>query len=331
MLFSFLEFIMNKRRLVFVRFLLIGAAVTLLSFQTGCEHAALEPAFLDNNAPEILKIEATPTNVPLGSKSIIFVEATDVDGDTLNYRWNANKGTILGGGALVEWFAPATEGTATIAVQVDDGNEGRDEAEIKIRIITADPANKPPVIQNLRADSTVIKGGNRTTLRVDAEDADGDALKYTWTKTAGKISGSGAEVIWEAPLDNSQFRQQQITVMVTDDRGGAAFRTLQIQVRSPYPLPVVDSLSAQPLQVFLGGSSTISVSASSPTGSPLSYEWRASGGEFSGEPSPSDSVVTWLAPSGPVCCAPGPYEIIVTVRNEEGGETEASIIVTVKL
>ena len=61
-------------------------------------------------------------------------------------------------------------------------------------------------------------GPNKTYLRVEAVDADGDALHYEWRVTAGSIENrDAAETVWTMP-DGPGLHFAYVTV--SDGRGG---------------------------------------------------------------------------------------------------------------
>ncbi len=61
-------------------------------------------------------------------------------------------------------------------------------------------------------------GANKTTLRVDASDADGDTLQYQWRVTAGSIENTNArETVWTLP-DGPGLHFAYVTV--SDGKGG---------------------------------------------------------------------------------------------------------------
>ncbi len=312
-----------------IRFILIGIGIWGLA-QGGCQHQPLQP--VEQNSPPIVQqVLAIPANVPPGAISILIARVLDTDGDTLQYQWKPEKGTIIGEGALVQWIAPRDTGQACVQVTISDGHGGEVSADFELAVVVPDSLNHPPRILELRADSTVIKGGNRTRIQARVTDPDGDALQFAWLASAGQITGNGAEIFWEAPEERSQFKPQEIALYVTDNRGTVVFRSLLISVKPPYPFPVIENITANPTSMFLGETTTVRVSARSPSGSQLFFKWKASGGKFVQEPTLNDSVVVWQAPAGPVCCAPGPYQIFVTVRNTEGGESEDFVVVQVQL
>ncbi len=290
----------------------------------GCTHQSLVP---DNDPPVITKLETSASTVTAGGFIFITVEAEDPDRDSLAYEWAASAGAIEDSGAAIQWRAPQTTGAETVSVTVSDGNGGVARAHLTFYVINNDPANHPPDVSDLTAAADTVTGGESTTITATATDPDGDELSYAWSKSAGKITGSGPSILWEAPVTTFAFSQHEVRVLVSDGRGGYASRRINLTVKSPLPLPEIRHLTATPAEVGLGGRSTLSVEAISPTGSALNYQWSAIGGVISGE----GKTITWTAPSGPVCCAPGPYEITVCVTNREGGQTERQVTVTVVL
>src|SRR5690242_4564114 len=63
-------------------------------------------------------------------------------------------------------------------------------------------------------------GPNKTYLRVEANDADGDALQYQWRVTAGSVENRNSrETVWTMP-DGPGLHFAYVTVY--DGRGGYA-------------------------------------------------------------------------------------------------------------
>jgi hypothetical protein len=77
-----------------------------------------------NTPPAITSLTPSATNVAPEESCTIGCVASDADGDTLTYAWEATGGTISGTGSNVSWTAPATEGTYTITVTVSDEHGG---------------------------------------------------------------------------------------------------------------------------------------------------------------------------------------------------------------
>ena len=90
--------------------------------------------------------------------------------------------------------------------------------------------NNPPVIAELRADSTQVRPSTNCEIACLAVDVDGGNLTYTWSANGGTFSGEGATINWLASTAEGTYT---ITVNVTDDRGGQVSEALNITVRKP--------------------------------------------------------------------------------------------------
>ncbi len=93
------------------------------------------------------------------------------------------------------------------------------------------PVNRPPTV-SLDCVKDVLLQGETTPCRATAADPDGDPLTYTWSASAGRISGSGANTTLDTagvPCDTVIT----VTVSVSDGRGGTASATDTVRVRCP--------------------------------------------------------------------------------------------------
>jgi hypothetical protein len=81
-------------------------------------------------------------------------------------------------------------------------------------------------------------GANKTTLRVEASDADGDALQYQWRVTAGSVENRNArETVWTMP-DGPGLHFAY--VVVSDGKGGFAEQQYAVAtdaLQTPAPVP----------------------------------------------------------------------------------------------
>ena len=156
----------------------------------------------------------------------IECDASDPDEDDLAYAWTVSGGTISGVGSTVTWTAPEGPGTYTIAVQVSDGREGIDTEELTIEVV--DP-NQHPIIESLTTDCPRLRQTVVATIVCMASDPDGDVLDYEWSVDRGEIEGTGHTVTWLSPDEYGKF---EITVIVTDGRGGHAYEVIELNVCS---------------------------------------------------------------------------------------------------
>jgi len=165
-------------------------------------------------------------------------------------------------------------------------------------------ANHRPAITSLEAPERVIPSGS-CQIVCTASDHDGDELSYNWSASGGNISGTGASVNWTAPGSVDSYN---VTVMVTDGRGGEDMKQVTIEVRVNNP-PQINSLIADAVWITPSGSIQVTCTASDPNGDELSYEWSTTGGDISG----TGAVVNWTAPQ-----EVGIYNVTVVVKDGHG-------------
>ena len=91
------------------------------------------------------------------------------------------------------------------------------------------PVNRPPTV-SLDCVKDSLLQGETTPCNATAADPDGDPLTYTWSTSAGKISGSGATTTLDSagvPCDTTIT----VTVTVSDGRSGSASASDTVRVR----------------------------------------------------------------------------------------------------
>src|SRR6185295_104866 len=77
-------------------------------------------------------------------------------------------------------------------------------------------SNHPPSLR-ARCEPCAVVAGRTATLRVETQDADGDALTFAWHTPAGTLAAATArETQWTAPADEGPV---PISVTVRDAKG----------------------------------------------------------------------------------------------------------------
>jgi hypothetical protein len=88
--------------------------------------------------------------------------------------------------------------------------------------------NHSPVIA-LESESEEITSGKSIAITVTGFDADNDPLKYTWSASGGRITGSGEKVIFDSTgLSPGTYL---VRVIASDGRSGIADSQIEITVR----------------------------------------------------------------------------------------------------
>jgi len=87
--------------------------------------------------------------------------------------------------------------------------------------------NRPPVVR-ARCEPCSVVAGQTSTVRAEAQDPDGNRLKYLWSAPAGSLKkASKQETTWTAPMVEGPVF---VTVRVDDRKGAIASDVITIQV-----------------------------------------------------------------------------------------------------
>lgn len=217
--------------------------IMVMLLASGCALFSSEPEPLpppepENQAPVIHSITAE-TELLLSASSQIICDASDTDGDELNYWWSADKGMIRGEGDNITWIAPDIIGDYIIEVMASDGKGG--ETVDSITITVAAEPNQPPVVTAINVTlpdkPTITIGEPQEQLKISrwkpakieciAEDPNDDELSYIWLATGGRIQGEGNKVDWIAPPIADKFL---VTVRVMDSNGSEVEDSVEFEV-----------------------------------------------------------------------------------------------------
>jgi hypothetical protein len=95
------------------------------------------------------------------------------------------------------------------------------------------PANIAPTA-TVSVNPTSVAPGATAQITVTAADANGDVLTYAYSANGGAVNGSGASVSWTAPSTAGSY---QVTVTVTDGRGGSVSANGSLTVTAVGPMP----------------------------------------------------------------------------------------------
>jgi outer membrane protein OmpA-like peptidoglycan-associated protein len=89
------------------------------------------------------------------------------------------------------------------------------------------PENRPPTVK-ARCEPCTVELGGTSSLTADAQDPDGDTLRYRWSVPSGQLANpNDRQTRFTAPKQEGPV---QATVTVDDGKGGTASDTVTIQV-----------------------------------------------------------------------------------------------------
>ena len=182
--------------------------------------------------------------------------------------------------------------------------------------------NQPPTITSLTANPSNVLISKTSTITVVASDLDGDPLTCAWSKDGGTLSsttGCGS-VTWTAPATPGTYT---VSISITDNKAGHSPVTQAVTITVlPNQPPTITSLTANPSNVLISKTSTITVVASDPDGDPLTCAWSKDGGTLSS--TTGCGSVTWTAPA-----TPGTYAVYVSVTDNKEGHSPITWAATI--
>ncbi|MCS6804929.1 MAG: tetratricopeptide repeat protein [Acidobacteriota bacterium] len=114
------------------------AAGLLLLVVGGLSVFLLRDGAKANSAPTLSMLEASSDRIQAGQEVTLTAQASDLDGDSLAYTWNASAGTIVGQGQQVVLqtsdLDPGAAQSVVIRLEVQDGHGGRVSGQKTITI-----------------------------------------------------------------------------------------------------------------------------------------------------------------------------------------------------
>jgi hypothetical protein len=165
------------------------------------------PASGSNAAPQIASgPTATPATINDMQTATINVTATDANGDTLVYQWQASDGTIVGSGASAVFTPPRSTQTVTYRIQVDvnDGNGGAATGFVDITVTPSGVAINHALTAVATASAENVGRGQQASKAIDGF-VDGYPTDPTreWS-TGGGGAGSWIQLTWATAREISR-------------------------------------------------------------------------------------------------------------------------------
>ncbi len=182
-----------------------------------------------------------------------------------------------------------------------------------IRYTTA-PPNEPP-LANAGFDKTATARAVVTLDGSGSRDPDGSIVSYEWDFGDGtKGAGKTASHIYSEP------GVYTLRLTVTDNSGAQATDEVTVHVVKENHPPVINSVSAEQMQVTPGTSIRITASTTDADGDSINYNWSCDEGIING----AGPTTTWVAPE-----RNGTYQVTLEVSDGHGGIQKDSISIRV--
>jgi outer membrane protein OmpA-like peptidoglycan-associated protein/opacity protein-like surface antigen len=153
---------------------------------------------------------------------------------SVTYGWNGTGVKVAGSDASTQVDTTGLQpGSYVVTANLSDGSKNG-SASCSARFTVKEP--RPPVI-SCSADPASVRTGGSSTINSNASSPDGRRLAYSYTASAGEISGDGST----ATLSTRDAQPGSITVTcnVRDDRNPplTASSTTMVNVEAPPPPP----------------------------------------------------------------------------------------------
>ena len=270
----------------------------------------------DNQTPSVSSVTASPQPASPGASVQVEALAADPDGDSLGYSWTVPKGwNKSGSGSQITLQSPNSYGkSGVVRVTVDDGNG----ATAKGSTLVSTETNQNPVLSALTANPQAVAPNGSITVEATAADPNGDSLNYQWTPPSGwSKSGSGDTITLQAP--GSYGNSGLVQVTIDDGQGGTATGSVLVRTDRNQS-PVISNVTANPVVLSPGGTTTVRASATDPNNDSLGYSWNVPQGWTQ---KGSGAQIEVVAPNKTSASA----TLTVTVSDGNGGRSKGAVVV----
>lgn len=173
--------------------------------------------------PTIGGLNISPCTLGEKKEATLECVASDPEGGVLLYSWQIAEKSIAGNGPIIKW-TPDETGTYDIVVEVTDDNGNKTRFTSAVEVMR----NHEPIITGLVANPSSVFQEQISIFECTAVDPDGDELSYDWEIPAGALSGEGASIQWQAPIDCATY---PVKIKVTDGRGGEVSHEMKVRVK----------------------------------------------------------------------------------------------------
>ena len=276
----------------------------------------------------LLKIVADKRAVQRGESVNLRAEVDNREAADVSFEWKTSAGSIQSNGstATLQTSSIQPSGTSQQVVVTVTAKDGRGEIKSfsqSVNIVESAPKNWPPTVE-LVASRLRVQQGEEVVISATASDRDGDPLSYSWSTSAGQLTGTGKKYTLKTSSINPG--QVEVRASVADGRGETATGKLVITVTErPNNSPTVGQIDIDRSRINAGERVQLRANATDPDGDNLSYQWSTSAGTISG------SGQTASVDTSGVNTNTGSVQVTVnlTVKDQRGGTATGSRSFTV--
>ena len=278
--------------------------------------------------PMLLNISADKRTVQRGETVTLRAEVENREAAELSFEWKTSAGSIQSNGNTATLQTSAIQSDARsqqvfVTVLAKDASGAVTSRNQAINVLENAPRNWPPTLA-LRASRSRVQQGEEVVISADASDRDNDRLSYSWTSSAGQLTGSGNRYTLRTSSINPG--PVEVRATVADGRGETATARLLITVTErPNSSPTIALIEIDRARINAGERVSLRASASDPDGDGLRYQWSTSAGSVRSS-GPTASIDTSAVS---VVGSALQVTVILTVTDQRGGVATGSRSFTV--
>ncbi|MDR1497468.1 MAG: immunoglobulin domain-containing protein [Puniceicoccales bacterium] len=228
----------------------------------------------------VIQLQPVSKTVTAGDKVIFSVSATGAPVPT--YQWRFNGNNISGAtdsSYTIEHTTAAHVGAYDVVVTNIVGSATSVQVTLSLQ--------NAPVITRQPVPQDVEEGENASFSITVASDS---PLTYQWRRNGDILAGEGNATLSLANVKTTQSGVYD--VVVSNIAGSVTSVPVSLSVRLASGAPTILRDPVAPDVAWVGGSVTLSVSASSASSSPLTYQWKKDGTAIAGAESSRYTIST---------------------------------------
>ncbi|GHT73367.1 hypothetical protein FACS189456_3730 [Bacteroidia bacterium] len=287
---------------------------------------AVQVTVLANAVAPTITAHPQDDTVNMYAAAYLRVTANASDGGTLSYQWYSNTTNSNSGGTAISGTSVASNVSGVFyyyVVVTNNKNGTTATATSNVATVVVNP--RTPDISYPQGGGTVLIGGS-VSLSVTAEVNDGGTLSYQWYSNTtysntGGTAVSGATSTTYAPSTATAGMFYYYVVVTNTKNGTTATATSNVaEVRVNVQTPIITAHPPQSSTVLVGGSVSLSVTATVTDGSALSYQWYSSddiNNKYTGTAVSGATSATYA----PSTATTGEFYYYVVVTNTSNGMT----------
>jgi uncharacterized repeat protein (TIGR02543 family) len=289
-------------------------------------------------APRISAQPRSAAYLAGATATALSVTAASQDGGELSYQWHSRTGSdgawTAISGATTASYTPPTTAAGAIAYYVQVTNTRNDVNGTKTATVDSATATitvtvvdaRPPVVSGRLQNAAYTVGATATALSVTATSPDGGELSYQWHSRSNSddewaaISGA-TESSYTPPTTAAGIVTYYVQVTNTNDSLSGTKTATADSGEATITVTVVDArepeISAQPQ----GGTyprntaATLTVTAASPDGGTLTYQWHSRSGSNAAAPITGQTTASYTPPTAEL----GTVYYYVRITNTNNG------------